>query len=256
MSTTVKLKTNGAVRRVVFKSENGIQILSASVRRDLKAILQQLEEDAECRVVVFEATGRTFIAGADLHELQTLTVQTAHKFARSGQRLFQRIAALPAVTIAAIHAPCVGGGCELALACDIRMAAESAKIGLPEVTLGLIPGWGGTVRSRRILGSAISTRIVLSGELFAAKDALHLGLVHDVVPDDQFAAALDAKVRQHLKGERVAVGLAKHLLHEGDDSLVRRLKHEARAFAACYSTPAAHEGITAFLEKRAAEWAK
>src|SRR6185369_13728257 len=187
MSTTVDLTRQNNVSRVTFRTESGLPLLSSDVRAQLKTAIKDIESDRDCRIVVFSSTAKVFLAGADIHELHALTSRTARKFARDGQRLTQRIADLTAVTIAAIHGACAGGGCELALACDLRIAAANAKIGLPEVSLGLLPGWGGTVRATRLLGPTIAKRMILTGELFQAAEAARIGLVNEVVADDQLS---------------------------------------------------------------------
>ena len=254
MATMVELQQAEGVARVRFGSENGIQLLDASARKQLKGILDEISK-TDVRIVVFEATGRTFLAGADIQELKALTRATARKYSRSGQRLFQKIADLPALTVAAVHAACVGGGCELALACDVRLAASGARIGLPEVTLGLIPGWGGTARSRVLLGQSAAHRIVLSGELFLASTAQSLGLVHEVISDEGFREAVDARIAQWRKAAPQALATAKTLLDRATHAALRKeLTQESRAFASCFETAEAAEGLAAFLEKRPAAW--
>jgi len=256
MSTTVDVVHGEAgVVRVVFQSENGVQILSSAVLDQLKAVLKEFKQDTSLRVVVFEAQGRTFLAGADLNELKELTRKSARRYAREGQRLFQRIAEMPAVTIAAIHAACAGGGLELALACDMRLAAADARLGAPEVTLGLIPGWGGTARSTLLLGPALAKRVILSGELLPAAEAARLGLVDAVFPDGEFRAGVDARIAQLLKAGPSAAARAKRLMHEMyADELDDLFDLEAAQFARCFASDEAAEGIAAFLEKRPARW--
>ncbi len=256
MSTTVEMSRNGAIARILFRSPGGVQILSTPVRNALTRILDELAAAPDCRVVMFAATGRTFLAGADLNELRALTAKTARKFARDGQRLFQQIAALPPVTLAAIHAPCAGGGCELALACDLRIAAASARIGLPEVTLGLIPGWGGTVRTTLLLGAARARQIILSGELYPADAALRLGLIDETAPDAEFEAAVNARAARFLKANPAAIARAKQFIARIEPARLKTLlRAEAAEFAACYTCQDPAEGLAAFLEKRAAHWA-
>lgn len=256
MSTTVEMVPSGlGVARVVFRSENGVQILSRNTCGELRTILKGAKADKSLRVVVFEAEGRTFLAGADLKELQALDRKSARRYARDGQRLFQRIADLPAVTICAIHAACAGGGCELALACDLRLAAASARIGLPEVTLGLVPGWGGSVRTTLLLGASAARRLVLSGELLTAPEAAAIGLVDSVHPDDRFRAAVDDRVAQLLKAGPSATRAAKRLIAGADAiDLADLLDVEAEAFARRYATSEPAEGLSAFLEKRPPAW--
>lgn len=256
MSTSVELVRNEAgVSRVVFQSANGIQILSRATLDQLKTVLKALKGDKSLRIVVFEAQGRTFLAGADLTELKELTRKTARRYAKEGQQLFQRIADLPAISIAAIHATCVGGGLELSLACDVRLAAAGAMIGAPEVKLGLLPGWGGTVRSTLLFGAALAKRIILSGEHFPAAEALRMGVVDAVFPDDEFRAGVDARIALLLKPGPSATLAAKRLI--GDIYSVELddlLEMEAHQFADCYTTGEPAEGISAFLEKRTAGW--
>lgn len=256
MSTTVTLDLRDRIARVRFVSDNGIHLLSASVRQELAAALDGLEAKKGVSVVVFESEGRTFLAGADINELRSLSRETAEDWARTVQALMTRIARLPATTIAAIHAACAGGGTELALACDLRLAAESARIGLPETSLGLIPGWGGTVRATRILGPAVARRLILTGELIAAREALRLGLVDAVAPEAGFRAVVDERIEQILTRGLQARAAAKSLIAalEGSDIGIQ-LQAEARAFAECYSTNEPNEGMRAFLTKRAADWA-
>jgi enoyl-CoA hydratase/carnithine racemase len=256
MSTSVELvRMEAGVVRVVFRSENGIQILARSVLQELKAVLKELKGDKALRVVVFQAEGRTFLAGADISELKELTRKSARRYAREGQKLFQRIADLPAVTIAAIHAACAGGGLELALACDLRLAAAGARIGAPETTLGLIPGWGGTVRTTLLFGAAVAKRMILSGDLLPAAEAERLGVVDAVFPDAGFRAAVDARITQSLKAGPAAAACAKRLIADiSEVELEDLFEMEAEQFARCCATEEHREGTTAFLEKRPATW--
>jgi enoyl-CoA hydratase len=262
MSTTIELvRTDPAVARIVFQTENGIHILSRAVLEQLRAILKSLKSDQAIRVVVFESQGRTFLAGADVRELQALTRKSALKYSREGQSLFQKIADLPAVTISAMHAACVGGGLELSLACDLRLAAEGATMGFPEVKLGIIPGWGGTVRSTMLFGPAVAHRLILTGEFLTAAEALRIGLVNAVFPDAEFRAGVEAWISQLLKAAPSAAARAKQMiafLHTTGIvvDLSFKLSIEAKEFAKCYTTDEPPEGIAAFLEKRPANWAR
>lgn len=251
MPTTIQLTHHNTVSRVRFQSENGIPLLGESARAELSAALGELEARPECRVVVFEAEGRTFIAGADINELQQLDAESARQLATETHALFDRIEALPAVTLASVHAACAGGGFELALACDLRFAAESAKLGLPEVTLGLIPGWGGTMRMTRLFGPAVARHVILRGELLSASEALKLGLVTRVSPDDAFRKDVDAQIELLASRSPSAIRAAKALLRSQH---IATFEDEAQAFGDCFDSPDAAEGIAAFLEKRQAAW--
>jgi enoyl-CoA hydratase len=255
MSTQVGLAREGHVARVRFQGEKGIQILSAATREQFGKVLDEIEADEEIHVVVFEAEGRTFIAGADIQELATLNFATGEQVARDGQYLMTRVAGLNAVTIAAVHAACAGGGCELALACDLRMAAESTRIGLPEVGIGIIPGWGGTVRTVRLFGGAVSRRMILTGELFDATEAYRLGIFDSVSHDDEFQAVVDERVQLLLSRGPFASQSVKRLIADFEGSDIQaELSHEAQLFGHCFSGSEALEGLTAFLEKRSPNW--
>ena len=245
---------SSGVAWIRFESDNGVQLLSLEVLEQLARVVSQLEEQPP-RIVVIAASGRTFLAGASLQELQALDRRSARRYSRRGQKLFRRIARLPSLTVCAIHAACAGGGCELALACDFRFLAESARIGLPEVTLGLIPGWGGAARALRNLGPLAARRLVLSGELLPASEARLLGLADAVYPDASFTSDLETRLNQLLRAAPEAVATAKAFLAHGPHlDLDDLLLEEARLFGRCYQTREPAEGLAAFLEKRPARW--
>lgn len=255
MTTQVTLNTEGSMARICFEAENGIPLLTQDVRDRLCEILGELEQRQGISVVVFEAKGRVFIAGADINELIALTAESAAENSRDGQAMMSRIEKLSATTVIAIHAACAGGGCELALACDMRMATESAVIGLPETRIGIVPGWGGTVRATRVAGSAAARRMILSGELLPAATALQLGLVDEVAADSKFREAVEARIATLLARGPFARAQAKRLIHrfEGPDSSAQ-FEAESLAFTECYRTGEPQIGMQAFLEKRNAEW--
>ena len=258
MTTQVDLSLNGPVARILLSGEKGIQILSAQTRRRLLAVVEEVAK-TDCSVVVFAGEGRTFIAGASIDELRTHDEQSALEDSRAGQRLMNAIEALPQTTIAAIHGACAGGGTELVLACDLRLAAGGVKIGLPETSIGVLPGWGGTVRATQLLGAAVARRLILTGELVSAEEAWRMGLVDAVFPPDQFSAEVEVCVAQVLTRGPQARRRAKHLLHQQSAdgaNLIAQYDAEARAFAECYRTGEPHAGMSAFLEKRPPNWVK
>lgn len=251
MTTSVQLTHDSNISRVRFSSENGIHVLSNSTRDELRDAIHQIEQRPDCRVVVFEADGRTFIAGADIRELQGLSASDSEALSRETHALFGRIEALQPVTVAAIHAACAGGGFELTLACDLRFAATSAKIGLPEVTLGLIPGFGGTVRMRKLFGPAVARHVMLRGELLPADETMQLGLVTRVWPDDAFREEVESQLALLVSRSPGAIRVVKKLMYPGEAADYER---EAKAFGECFESPDGIEGVQAFLEKREAEW--
>ena len=256
MTTQVELSLNGSIARITLRGEKGIQILSAETRRRLRETVEQVATE-DCSVVVFAGEGRTFIAGASIDELRSLDEAGALKDSRAGQQLMSALENLPQTTIAAIHGACAGGGTELVLACDLRFAAEGAKIGLPETSIGVLPGWGGTVRATHLLGAAVARRLILTGELIAADEALRIGLVDAVFPADNFSGEVEARIAQILTRGPQARIRVKHLLrqHAADSvDLVAQYDAEARAFAECYRTGEPQEGMSAFLAKRPVAW--
>ncbi len=256
MTTEVSLTLDGSVARIALRGDKGVQMFSAATRQRLLEVVEEVAQ-TDCSVVVFAAEGRTFIAGANIDELRGLTEQSAYEDSRAGQRLMNRIESLPQTTIAAIHSACAGGGTELILACDLRFAAEGAKIGLPETSIGVLPGWGGTVRANQLLGAAIARRLILTGELIPAEEALRIGLVDAVCPAERFRDEVEARIAQLLTRAPQARRRVKHLLaqHAADGiNLAAQYEAEARAFAECYRTSEPLEGQSAFLEKRAPTW--
>jgi len=253
--TQVELTSQeNGISRIRFSSEKGVQILSEEVCRQLGQLLKVIAKQPP-RILVFEATGRTFLAGAELRELAALDRRAARRYSRRGQKLFRKIAELPCLTVAAIHAACAGGGCELSLACDFRFLSDTARIGLPEVTLGIIPGWGGAARAVRVLGPVAARRLILSGELLPAAEALQIGVADAIFPDAEFEASVNARLQRLLRCAPGAIAVAKRFLAEGHHlDLTDLLVDESRLFARCYSSPEPPEGIAAFLEKREAVW--
>jgi len=212
--------------------------------------LAELAEDAETRVVVLTGSGeKAFIAGADIKYMSGLEVEEAKEWGGLGHEAGQLLETMPKPTIAAINGFALGGGCELALACDLRYAASTARLGQPEINLGIIPGWGGTQRLTRVCGLGVAKELILTGRLVHAEEALALGLVnavHDPVLDKalEVAALLASKSPLALAAAKRALN---HAL-QGDH--VENLGREADEFGLLFSSEDAKEGLTAFAEKR------
>ncbi len=227
-------------------------VLSASVLKELDQVFGELEADDTVRVIILTASGRYFCPGADIKELAQLnTVHHGAELSGRGQSLLNRIERFDKPVIAAINGACLGGGLELAMACHMRVAAAGVLMGLPEVKLGLLPGFGGTQRLPRIIGPSKAAELILTGESVTSDEALALGLVNRVVP----AADLMAQAR-HLaamitaKG-RLAIQSALRAIRTGLDSpLAEGLARENELFGDLCETPDKKEGTTAFLEKR------
>ena len=249
--------------RVVRKSEpDGVEILvlnnppvnalSTGLIGDLDARLAELEADPKVRAVVVTGEGQYFSAGADVKELATLDLTAAPQVVRKGLAVYARLAALRAPVIASINGLALGGGLELALACDVRLAGESAKLGAPEATLGLIPAYGGTQRLPRLVGVAKAKELIFSGAMISAAEALKIGLVNKTVPAGQELRA--ARDLAHTFAQRApkAVQAAKRSLVEGMEMpLARGIENETHLFESEVMTSEdLGEGLLAFVERR------
>ncbi|MBX3302109.1 MAG: enoyl-CoA hydratase/isomerase family protein [Nitrospira sp.] len=227
-------------------------VLNLSVLKELELVLNELEEDEYVRAVIVTGTGRFFCAGADINELARLN--TAHggsEFAVHGQSLLNRIERSDKPVLAAINGTCVGGGLELVLACHVRVAVAGAMLGLPEIKLGLIPGFGGTQRLPRIVGPSKAAEMILTGESLSAEEALRIGLLSRVVPPHELITQVDAIAASIAVQRKTAVEAALHAIRGGlDIPLSEGLAREAELFGRLCGTPEKQEAVRAFLEKR------
>jgi enoyl-CoA hydratase len=229
--------------------------LNIKTREEGAALLDQLRNDASINVVVITGAGdKAFVAGADIAEFAGRTammqrdVMTAHS-------LFTAIDTFPKPIIAMINGYCLGGGCELALACDIRIASETASFGQPEINLGIIPGGGGTQRLTRLIGEGKAMEMILTGEIIDAKSAYQIGLVNHVFPPDVLQAKTMEIANRIAEKSPIALGLAKEAVKLASrSSLDEGLRREVDLFALCFSTEDKNEGVSAFLAKRKPEF--
>jgi enoyl-CoA hydratase len=203
---------------------------------------------------VLTGSGRAFSAGADISRMAQMDVDAARVFAAQGHAMCNRIEGLPVPVIAAINGFALGGGCEVTLACDIRLASDAMKISQPEVALGIPPGWGGTQRLPRIAGEGFAKRMILTGAMIGPDEALAAGLVSAVHPADDLLDAAVAMGEEIAQKSPSAVALSKRLIHGALGERADRLEAEAEAFAQQFADPERLEGMTAFLEKRAPGW--
>ncbi len=201
--------------------------------------------------VILTGAGRAFVAGADISELGTQTPLEGMRRARAGQEIFRRFETSPKPTIAMINGFALGGGCELAMACHVRIASESAKLGQPEVKLGLLPGYGGTQRLPRLIGRGAALRLLLSGEMIGAAEAYRLGLVDQVVPADALLDTTTALLRAMLANAPLALAACVEAVNRGASlSVEEGCAIESDQFGMLSSTSDMREGTAAFLEKR------
>ena len=255
MTAVVRVERDGAVAILTIDRPEKRNALSAAVRAELIAALDELRGDAEVRVLVVTGAGeKAFVAGADIAEFAERT-PLEQRAAMTGRRVFDEIAAFPKPVIAMINGFALGGGCELALACDLRVAADTAKLGQPEINLGIIPGGGGTQRLPRVVGTGQAMRLVLSGEIISAAEALRIGLVDVVHP----AAELRERTLEVARGmaakSPVALQMAKSAIRAAAEMpMAAGLAYETELFATCFASDDKREGVAAFLEKRPASF--
>ncbi len=249
---TLRVEYQDAIARVTVNRPEKLNALSRKVMKELSTCLEGLAGDDGVKAVILTGAGeKAFAAGADIEELANLTPIEAQETSARGQAILNQIESLPKPVIAAINGYALGGGCELALACTLRLAADTARLGLPEVKLGLIPGFGGTLRLPRVVGKAKALEMILTGESVAAEEALRLGLVHHVVPQQNLLPATEALARKIMGHGPVAVKLALQAVHRGSE-LPRAEGEtlEAALFGLACATADMKEGTRAFVEKR------
>lgn len=233
-----------------------LNALNVRTIQELAAVLVEAAEDPEVRVVILTGAGeKAFVAGADINELAQMTPVSGRETALRGQAVFHKLETLGKPSIAAINGFALGGGCELALACSIRLASRTAKLGQPEVKLGIIPGYGGTQRLARLCGKGVAHELCLTGEMISAEEAQRMGLVNHVYEPAELLPAAVAMAKKIAANGRFAVRLAMEAIARGADMPQEEgLAFEAALFGTCCATPEMREGTRAFLEKRAARF--
>ena len=250
----VEVTKQGNVGIVTMNRPEALNALSSQVFADLTAALDVVEKDDDIYVVIITGAGRSFVAGADIGEMATMNVEEGLAFSELGNSLMMRVDLFPKPTIAAVNGFALGGGCELALAADIRVASEKAKFGQPEVGLGIIPGFGGTQRMARIIGTGAAMELIYTADTIDAKRALEIGLVQHVVPAEElmdFAMAMANKIASKAQ---VAIRTSKMAIRRGIDcDISTAATYEALAFATCFATEDQKDAMKAFVEKRKLE---
>ena len=250
------LERDGAVAIVTLNRPKVLNALNGQTLTELDTVMRELQADAGIRAIVLTGAGeKSFVAGADINELAVQTPVEGKEHARSGQRIFDTIENLGKPVIAAVNGFALGGGCELAMACTLRIASDTARFGQPEVNLGLIPGYAGSQRLPRIVGKGIALEILLTGDMVGAARAYEIGLVNRVVP----AADLMAEVKKlaHALAAKapIAVRYILEAVHQGAEAPFAVAEVlETSLFGTIAASADMREGTTAFLEKRKPEW--
>ncbi|MCB8887708.1 enoyl-CoA hydratase-related protein [Vreelandella malpeensis] len=253
MSDAVIKRTDDAgVVTLTLQRPKALNALNSDVLAALESHLADLEGQADLRAVLVTGAGeKAFVAGADITEMRDKTPEQARAFAAQALRTIKRLEQLPVPVVALVNGFCLGGGCELALACDWAVASDNAVFGQPEVLLGVIPGFGGTQRLPRRVGPAMALDLVTTGRKIDAQEALRIGLVNQVMPQAELAAYAET-LKEQLQGNgRQAVRAAKQAVHDGQDQdLDSALALETSLFAFCFAGDEQKEGMSAFVEKR------
>lgn len=224
---------------------------------EIEQALTTFNEDKDIRVIVITGAGKSFVSGSDISRLAQMDAIKAREYSLIGQRVLSAIENIEKPVIAAVNGFALGSGCEIAMACDIRIASEKAKFGQPEVKLGLIPGHAGTQRLARLVGVGKAKELIFTGDLIDAQEALRIGLVNAVVPVDSLLAAVDDIAKKICATGPTAVSFAKTVINRGIDAPMKTAQsYEMEAFSILFSTEEAKEGMSAFLEKRKPRWEK
>ena len=252
----ILVEARDGVAVVTLNRPKVLNALNRALLSELEAAVDEIAADASIRAVILTGAGeKAFAAGADIQELAQVSGVDGQQLALRGQQLFSKVENLGKPVIAAINGFALGGGCELALACTIRFASETAKLGQPEVKLGLIPGYGGSQRLPRLVGKGAGLKLILTGEMIVAADALRIGLVEEVVAPDQLMPRAEQIAKTIAEQAPLAVQKCLEAVHEGYDlPLEQALAHEAALFGLCCGTADKAEGTSAFLEKRLPVW--
>ncbi|MBK5252042.1 MAG: enoyl-CoA hydratase/isomerase family protein [Peptostreptococcaceae bacterium] len=245
------VEKNRKICKVTFNDPEKLNALTPSWLREFSEVLSNLELDDEIGVVILTGKGKAFIAGADIPYMKEMNPQEAANYARFTTNLYRRMEEMNKVFIAQVNGFALGGGCEVALACDIRVASEAAKFGLPEVTLGILPGGGGTQRLARLVGQGKARELIFTGDIINAEEAKAIGLVNSVVPPEELEEETNRIAAKILKNSLSAVRYSKEAILTGQDlDLHTAINVEKELFALCFTTKDQKEGMAAFVEKR------
>ena len=252
---TLIVKLEEGIAYISVNRPEALNALNTEVLSELHDTFVWVDESDDVKIAILSGEGRAFIAGADIAELAGLSTFEGRDLVIKGQRLTNFIEHIDKVVIAAVNGFALGGGCEFAMACDIRIASEKAKFALPEVGLGIIPGFGGTQRLPRLVGKGMANYMVMTGEMINAQEAHRIGLVEKVVPAEELMEEAVKTARLIMSKAPIAIKMAKHSISNGIKmDVTSGIAYEAEANVSLYASEDRLEGMNAFLEKRNAEF--
>ncbi len=254
MANTVLFeKKEGGIALVTISRPEALNALNSTVIAELEQVVTELENDRDVRCLILTGEGRSFVAGADIGEQCPMDLAAGRRWGQRGSALFRRIEKLEFPTIAAVNGFALGGGCELAMSCDIILASEKAKFGQPEVGLGITPGFSGTQRLPRRVGTAKAKELIFSGKMIKADEAKEIGLVNAVYAPEELLNGAMEMAKSFVKNAPIAVKYAKACIDRGvQTDIDSGIAIENELFAMCFATADQKEGMGAFLEKRSA----
>jgi enoyl-CoA hydratase len=252
----ILFEVEGGIATITFNRPEVLNALKINTLTEVGEAVRTIADDEEVRALILTGAGdRAFVAGADIKELQQLNPISAKHFAVKGQEVLFALESLNIPVIACVNGFALGGGCEIALACDFIYASETAKLGQPEINLGIIPGFGGTQRLLRLVGRARAKELCLTGVMISAGEAKEIGLVNKVFPPDSLMEETRKVASLIASKGRVAIRAVKHVIDRGMDlELINACALEMEAFALCFASEDSGEGFEAFLEKRKADF--
>lgn len=249
--TYLNVEKRGSIVYVTISRPKALNSLNTDVVNELCAVFKEIDTDEEVQVAILTGEGRAFVAGADINELGFCDTQSARDMSVKAQRMMELIETIDKPVIAAVNGFALGGGNELAMACDIRIASEKAKFGQPEVGLGIIPCFGGTQRLSRLVGKGMAKYLIMSAEMIDAQEAYRIGLVQKVVPAEELIQTCESIAKTIMSKAPIAVKMVKHSINNGLNTDLRTgTNYETEAFIVTYATKDRVAGMKAFVEKQ------
>ena len=248
----ILFEKKGNVAIALIDRPKALNALNSEVLNDLNTLVDTVNADPEIRVLILTGSGeKAFVAGADIGEMSSLSKAEGEAFGKKGNDVFRKLETLPIPTIAAVNGYALGGGCELSMACDIRICADTAVFGQPETGLGITPGFGGTQRLARLIGPGMAKQLIYSARNIKADEALRIGLVNAVYPAEELMPAAEKLAETIAKNAPIAVRACKKAINEGlEQPMDEAIVLEEKLFGSCFETEDQKEGMGAFLEKR------
>jgi len=255
--TTISTSFSNSILTITINRPEKLNALNKTVISELESIIQDCYSNNEVHGLIITGSGnKAFIAGADISEFKELSKEEGIELAQKGQKLFKLIEELPKPVIAAVNGFALGGGCELAMCCHIRLASTNAKFGQPEVNLGIIPGYGGTQRLTQLVGKGKSLELILSGNIIDANEALKIGLVNHVFEPDILVQQSENLLQTILAKSPQAISKSIQAVNAFYRKEIDGFEKEVELFGECFGTSEMHEGVTAFIEKRKPDFRK